>query len=86
MFWVKDLSAKDPYYVLPLVMGGLMFVQQKMNPPTTDPAQAQMMTFMPIVFTFMFLNFPSGLVLYWLTNSVANFAAQVALKDHFDKK
>lgn len=86
MFWVKDLSAKDPYYVLPLVMGGLMFIQQKMNPPTTDPTQAQMMTFMPIVFTFMFLNFPSGLVLYWLTNSVANFAAQVALKDHFDKK
>lgn len=85
MLWVKDLSAKDPYYVLPLSMGALMFFQNKLNPPSSDPTQAQMMTWMPIIFTFMFLNFPSGLVLYWLTNSVVNFVAQVALKDHFEK-
>lgn len=80
ILWIKDLSVKDPYYVLPLVMGALMFVQNKMNPPTADPTQAKMMTWMPVIFTFMFLNFPSGLVLYWLTSSVLSFIQQMALK------
>lgn len=84
MFWIKDLSAKDPYYVLPLVMGALMFLQSKMNPPSSDPTQKQMMMMMPIVFTFMFLNFPSGLVLYWLTNSLVSTVLQVALKDRLE--
>ncbi|MBI5625168.1 MAG: membrane protein insertase YidC [Elusimicrobia bacterium] len=87
VFWVRDLSAKDPYYILPVVMGGLMFVQNKFSPSApTDPMQAKMMTWMPVIFTFMFLNFPSGLVLYWLTNSVITVIEQVALKGHFEKE
>jgi YidC/Oxa1 family membrane protein insertase len=85
IFWIKDLSAKDPYYILPLVMGGLMFAQNKLNPPPGDPAQAQIMTWMPIVFTVMFLNFPAGLVLYWLTNSLASALIQLGLKKYYDR-
>jgi YidC/Oxa1 family membrane protein insertase len=86
VLWVADLSAKDPYYVLPIVMGGLMWLQNKFGPSApTDPSQAMMMNWMPIIFTFMFLNFPSGLVLYWLTNSVITVAEQLALKDHFER-
>ncbi len=84
IFWIRDLSAKDPYYVLPIVMGGLMFLQSKMNPPAGDPAQQKIMMFMPLIFTFMFMNFPSGLVLYWLTNSLVSTVAQVALKDRLE--
>ncbi|MBI4677895.1 MAG: membrane protein insertase YidC [Elusimicrobia bacterium] len=85
IFWVRDLSAKDPFYVLPIVMGGLMFLQNKFSPSApTDPMQAKMMTWMPVIFTFMFLNFPSGLVLYWLTNSVITIVEQLALKGHFE--
>ena len=60
MLWITDLSAKDPYYITPLLMGASMFVQQKMTPTTADPMQAKMFMFMPVVFTFLFLNFPSG--------------------------
>jgi YidC/Oxa1 family membrane protein insertase len=84
IFWIKDLSAKDPYYVLPIVMGGLMFLQSKMNPPAGDPAQQKIMMFMPLMFTFMFMNFPSGLVLYWLTNSLVSTVVQVTLKDRLE--
>jgi YidC/Oxa1 family membrane protein insertase len=84
IFWIKDLSAKDPYYVLPIVMGGLMFLQSKMNPPAGDPAQQKIMMFMPLIFTFMFMNFPSGLVLYWLTNSLVSTVVQIALKDQLE--
>ena len=80
VFWIKDLSAKDPFYVLPLVMGGIMFLQQHMNPQTSDPAQAAMMKWMPVIFTFMFLSFPSGLVLYWLINSTWGFAQSMYLQ------
>ncbi len=80
IFWIKDLSAKDPFYVLPLVMGGIMFLQQHLNPQTSDPAQATMMKWMPVVFTFMFLTFPSGLVLYWLINSTWGFAQSMYLQ------
>lgn len=76
VFWIRDLSAKDPYYILPILMGVSMFVQQKMTPTAGDPRQAQMMLLMPIIFTFMFLNFPSGLVLYWLVNNVLGIGQQ----------
>lgn len=79
-FWIKDLSSKDPFYVLPLIMGGVMFLQQHMNPQTSDPAQAAMMKWMPVVMTFMFLTFPSGLVLYWLINSLWGFAQSMYLQ------
>lgn len=77
MWWIKDLSQRDPYYILPIVMGAGMFLQQKISGTAGgDPTQAKMMTFMPIIFTFMFLNFPSGLVLYWLTNSILSMVTQ----------
>lgn len=75
-FWLTDLSEKDPYYITPLVMGATMFIQQKMTPTTMDPTQAKMFMLMPVVFTFLFLNFPSGLVIYWLVNNVLTIAQQ----------
>lgn len=76
IWWIKDLSAKDPYYVLPLIMGVSMFVQQRLNPAPPDPVQAKVMMFMPIFFTFLFLQFPSGLVLYWVVNNVLSIMQQ----------
>ena len=76
MLWIHDLSAKDPFYVLPLIMGASMFLQQKMNPAPVDPMQAKVMMFMPIFFTFLFLQFPSGLVLYWVVNNVLSITQQ----------
>jgi YidC/Oxa1 family membrane protein insertase len=81
-WWIQDLSAKDPYYITPLIMGATMFIQQKMTPTGADPMQAKIMLFMPIIFTFMFLNFPSGLVIYWLLNNVISIAQQM----HTNKK
>jgi len=84
-FWINDLSAKDPTYITPIVMGASMFLQQKMTPTTADPAQAKMFMFMPIIFTVMFLNFPSGLVIYWLVNNLISIAQQVYInKKHSD--
>lgn len=75
--WLTDLSAKDPYYILPILMGAVMFLQQRGNiPPGTDPAQAAMFKYMPLIFTLLFMNFPSGLVLYWLTNSLLTYGIQ----------
>lgn len=74
--WITDLSSKDPYFILPLLMGAAMFFQQKLNPPPPDPVQAKMMQILPIVFTGFFAFFPAGLVLYWLTNSVLSMAQQ----------
>jgi YidC/Oxa1 family membrane protein insertase len=74
--WITDLSSRDPFFVLPLLMGAAMFLQQKLNPPPPDPVQAKMMQIMPIVFTGFFAFFPAGLVLYWLTNSVLSIAQQ----------
>jgi len=76
IFWIHDLSAKDPSYVLPIVMGITMVIQQKMTPSSMDPAQQKMMMIMPVVFTFMFLSFPSGLVVYWLVNNLLSIAQQ----------
>jgi YidC/Oxa1 family membrane protein insertase len=74
--WITDLSAKDPYYITPVIMGASMFLQQKMTPTTMDPMQAKIFMFLPIVFTFLFLNFPSGLVIYWLVNNLLTIAQQ----------
>jgi YidC/Oxa1 family membrane protein insertase len=74
--WIQDLSAKDPYYITPIIMGATMLVQQKMSPPMGDPMQQKMMLLMPVVFTFLFLNFPSGLVIYWLFNNILSIGQQ----------
>jgi YidC/Oxa1 family membrane protein insertase len=74
--WWQDLSAPDPYFVLPLALGGLMWLQQKMTPTSMDPAQARMMQFMPVVVTLFMLFLPAGLALYMLTNSVLGIGQQ----------
>ncbi len=74
--YINDLSAKDPYFILPIIMGITMVVQTRLNPAPPDPIQAKVMMFMPIVFTGMFLFFPSGLVLYWIVNNILSIAQQ----------
>ena len=76
VFWLSDLSAKDPYYITPVIMGITMFIQQKMSPTSMDPNQAKIFMLMPVVFTFMFLNFPAGLVIYWLVNNLLTIFQQ----------
>ncbi|MHB1606330.1 MAG: membrane protein insertase YidC [Leptospirales bacterium] len=76
MLWIHDLSLKDPYYVLPIVMGITMILQYKLNPASPDPVQQKVMMFVPVVMTFFFLNFPAGLVLYWLVNNVLTIGQQ----------
>ena len=85
--WIHDLSAQDPYYILPLLMGASMFLIQKMSPTTvTDPMQQKIMTFMPVMFTFFFLFFPSGLVLYWLVSNVVTLIQQSLIYKALEKK
>jgi len=74
--WINDLSVMDPYFVLPILMGASMYFMQKLNPAPPDPMQAKIMQWMPIVFTFFFLWFPAGLVLYWLCNNLLSMAQQ----------
>ena len=76
MLWIQDLSQKDPYYILPLSMGAAMYGQQRMSPGTGDPMQQKIFRLMPIMFTFFFLTFPSGLVIYWLVNTALGIAQQ----------
>lgn len=76
MFWIQDLSSKDPFYVLPIIMGVTMLLQQRMNPTPPDPIQAKMMMAMPFIFTVLFLQFPAGLVLYWVANNLLSIGQQ----------
>jgi YidC/Oxa1 family membrane protein insertase len=82
MLWITDLSLQDPYYVLPIIMGVTMFIQQKITPTTMDPTQAKIMLVLPVGMTFLFVNFPAGLVLYWLTNNTLTISQQL-LTDRF---
>lgn len=75
-FWIQDLSAKDPYYITPIIMGATQFISQKMTPAMGDPMQQKIMLLMPIIFTFFFLNFPAGLVIYWLFNNILQIGQQ----------
>ncbi len=77
--WITDLSEKDPYYITPIIMGVTMFIQQKMTPTTADPMQQRIFLIMPVIFTFLFLQFPSGLVIYWLTNNVLSIIQQYVI-------
>jgi len=79
ILWIKDLSVMDPYFVLPLLMGASMFCMQLLNPPPPDPMQAKIMKWMPVVFTFFFLWFPAGLVLYWVVNNLLSMAQQYVI-------
>lgn len=77
--WIHDLSVMDPYFVLPLMMGASMWFMQKLNPPPPDPMQAKIMQWMPVMFTFFFLWFPAGLVLYWVVNNLLSMAQQYVI-------
>ena len=85
-FWIKDLSVKDPYYITPLLMGATQFIQTKMTPSSADPAQARMMLLLPVVMTVFFMNFQSGLILYWLTNNVLQIGQQAIMNKMMAKK
>ena len=74
--WIADLSIKDPFFILPIIMGVTMFFQQTLNPAPQDPMQAKIMKLLPVIFTFFFLWFPAGLVLYWVVNNVLSIAQQ----------
>ena len=87
IFWIHDLSVKDPFYILPVLMGLSMLLQQKLSPPPPDPAQAKMMMFLPVIMTVFFLSFPSGLVLYWFTNNCVSILQQwIAMRMHDRRK
>jgi YidC/Oxa1 family membrane protein insertase len=83
--WIHDLSIKDPYYVLPLLMGVSMFIQQRLNPPPPDPVQAKVMMALPFIFTLFFAFFPAGLVLYWVANSVTSILQQWIITRNIEK-
>ncbi|MDP1574814.1 MAG: membrane protein insertase YidC [Coxiellaceae bacterium] len=87
ILWIHDLSVMDPYFILPVLMGLSMLLQQKLSPPPPDPMQAKMMMFLPLVFTIFFCTFPAGLVLYWLTNNCASVLQQwIVMKRHKKNK
>ena len=86
ILWIKDLSVHDPYYITPILMGATQFISQKMTPTSADPAQARMMLIMPVVMTVFFMNFQSGLVLYWLTNNVLQIGQQYIMNRMMAKK
>ncbi len=77
--WIVDLSSADPFFILPILMGISMYIQQKLNPPPTDAMQQKIFLALPFIFTFLFATFPSGLVLYWLTNNVLSIAQQYVI-------
>ena len=85
ILWIHDLSTKDPYYVLPLIMGVTMFIQQKLNPAPIDPIQAKVMMIMPFVFTVFFSFFPSGLVLYWVANNTLSIIQQWIITQNLER-
>jgi YidC/Oxa1 family membrane protein insertase len=84
--WISDLSSRDPYFILPLIMGAAMFFQQKLNPQVGDPVQVRVMQIMPIIFTAFFAFFPAGLVLYWVTNTVLSIAQQWKINKVVEKE
>ncbi|MFT7289086.1 MAG: YidC/Oxa1 family membrane protein insertase [Halieaceae bacterium] len=85
MLWIHDLSVMDPYFVLPLMMGASMWFMQKLNPPPPDPMQAKIMQWLPVIFTFFFLWFPAGLVLYWVVNNLLSMSQQYIITRQIEK-
>jgi YidC/Oxa1 family membrane protein insertase len=85
MLWLTDLSVADPYFVLPLIMGATMLIQQKLNPAPLDPIQAKVMMVLPVVFTVFFAFFPAGLVLYWVVNNTLSIAQQYVITKRVEK-
>ncbi len=86
ILWIDNLSARDPYFILPIIMGVSMWVQQKLNPAPVDPVQQKIFQYMPFVFTVMFAFFPSGLVLYWVVNNILSIAQQYVITRRIEKE
>jgi YidC/Oxa1 family membrane protein insertase len=87
MLWISDLSLKDPYFILPVLMGATMFWNQRVTPTTvTDPMQEKVMKWLPLIFTFFFVSFPAGLTLYWFTNNLLSVAQQYYVNYYLKKK
>ena len=86
IFWLKDLSSKDPFFVLPIIMGATMLIQQRLNPAPMDPLQEKVMKALPFIFTVFFAFFPSGLVLYWVTNNILSIAQQWFITRNLEKE
>ncbi|HAW43104.1 MAG TPA: membrane protein insertase YidC, partial [Klebsiella pneumoniae] len=87
MLWITDLSIKDPFFILPIIMGATMFFIQKMSPTTvTDPMQQKIMTFMPVIFTVFFLWFPSGLVVYYIVSNLVTIIQQQLIYRGLEKR
>jgi YidC/Oxa1 family membrane protein insertase len=86
ILWIDNLSAKDPYFILPIIMGLSMWVQQKLNPAPVDPVQQKIFQYMPFVFTAMFAFFPAGLVLYWVVNNILSIAQQYVIIRRIEKE
>lgn len=86
ILWIHDLSQHDPYYILPVLMGISMFLQQRLNPPPPDPLQAKIMMLMPVIFTVLFANFPAGLMLYWFVNNTLSFLQQWHIMHRLNKE
>jgi YidC/Oxa1 family membrane protein insertase len=82
--YLTDLSVKDPYFILPIIMGASMFIQQMLNPTPPDPMQAKIMKMLPIMFTFFFLWFPAGLTLYWVVNNILSIAQQYVINKQIE--
>jgi YidC/Oxa1 family membrane protein insertase len=85
ILWIDNLSAPDPFFILPLVMGVSMFIQQKLNPAPPDPMQAKIMMSLPFVFTVFFAFFPAGLVLYWTVNNILSILQQWHITRNIEK-
>lgn len=85
ILWIKDLSKMDPYFILPIIMGITMFFQQRLNPAPTDPMQAKIMKWIPVVFTFMFMWFAAGIVLYWITNNLLTILQQTIIMKRVER-
>jgi len=86
VMWITDMSVKDPYFVLPILMGATMFIQQSITPTTvTDPMQQKIFKWLPVVFTFFFMTFPAGLTLYWFVNNLFSVAQQYYINGAYEK-
>jgi YidC/Oxa1 family membrane protein insertase len=82
MLWIQDLSIKDPFFILPIIMAATMYFQQKLNPAPVDPIQAKVFQFLPLIFGIFFAFFPAGLVLYWVVNNSLSIAQQYYITRH----
>ena len=87
LLWITDLSAMDPYFILPILMGATMFLQQHLTPTVfSDPIQAKIFKFLPLIFTIFFITFPSGLVLYWFVNNIFSIIQQLVINKSLERK